>query len=47
MIKRAVGDILSLITSNNDEDYEPSKSEYWMFGIICIVIIAFIFGMSF
>lgn len=39
MIKRTVGDFLSLVVGNNDEDYEPTKSEYWMFAIFVFIIV--------
>ena len=37
-MKRVFGDILSLITGNNEDDYQPSKPE-WLYLTITIVMI--------
>lgn len=42
MIKRIVGDLLSLIFGNNEEEYEPSKGEYGFFVIVILMIVVYV-----
>ena len=38
-LKRTIGDVLSVLTGNNDEDYEPTKDEYMYFWLMLFFFI--------